>query len=320
MSNFRLLPFSPIRETLYTGSELLNEFDKDDPGSFTRTLDFQIYKHFVINGSRDVKDPYVSMMQSLHDNSINQAIDRFKSDRRVIGVMGGHNMARDEKAYIDIVSLSRRLTRSGFIMCSGGAIGAMEACHLGAALADCSDSFVHDALGMIGNEEVKTWPKKYDFKQIDPIGNVNQDAIRAIHKWFCPVFSILESIEKPGQSLAIPTWHYGFEPPTPFASHIAKYFQNSIREDGLVAFAKQGVVFAPGSAGTLQEIFQDAAQNKYKSFEFFSPMIFFGKKCWISDYPVGKILAKLFTKEEFKENILFTDSVDKVASFLENWP
>jgi hypothetical protein len=66
-----------------------------------------------------------------------------------------------------------------------------------------------------------------------------------------------------GESLAIPTWFYAGEPVGQFASHIAKYFANSIREDGLLAIAVCGVVFAPGRAGTIQELFQDAAQNAY---------------------------------------------------------
>jgi two-component system alkaline phosphatase synthesis response regulator PhoP len=36
-----------------------------------------------------------------------------------------------------------------------------------------------------------------------------------------------------------------------------------VREDGLLSLAKGGVVFAPGPAGTIQEIFQDLTQNHY---------------------------------------------------------
>lgn len=37
-----------------------------------------------------------------------------------------------------------------------------------------------------------------------------------------------------------------------------------------------GVIFAEGNAGTVQEIFQDACQNYYVNFNFRSPMILFG--------------------------------------------
>ena len=75
------------------------------------------------------------------------------------------------------------------------------------------------------------------------------------------------------ESLAIPAWVVAGEPISQFASHIAKYFSNSIREDGMLAVATGGIVFAPGGAGTMQEIFQDAAQNAYRTFGR-SPMAF----------------------------------------------
>ena len=56
------------------------------------------------------------------------------------------------------------------------------------------------------------------------------------------------------------------EPISQFASHIAKYFSNSIREAGMLAVATAGIVFAPGGAGTMQEIFQDGAQNASDGF------------------------------------------------------
>jgi hypothetical protein len=50
-------------------------------------------------------------------------------------------------------------------------------------------------------------------------------------------------------SLGVPTWLYGHEPPTIFATDIAKYFANSVREEGLLAIATYGVIFTPGSPG-----------------------------------------------------------------------
>ena len=81
-------------------------------------------------------------------------------------------------------------------------------------------------------------------------------------------------------SLGIPTWLYGHEPPTVFATRVAKYFANSIREDGLLAIADAGVVYAPGSAGTLQEVFMDLAQNHYATSGWRSPMVFMGERVY----------------------------------------
>lgn len=103
----------------------------------------------------------------------------------------------------------------------------------------------------------------------------------------------------PGTSIAIPTWLYGHEPPTPLATSFAKYFENSIREDGLLAVAHHGVLYARGSAGTIQEIFQDAAQNYYKSVNYFSPMVFldFGEY-WSVKRPVKLMLEGILDEEQ----------------------
>jgi predicted Rossmann-fold nucleotide-binding protein len=66
------------------------------------------------------------------------------------------------------------------------------------------------------------------------------------------------------------------EPLNQFSTHIAKYFHNSIRENGLLAIALGGVVYTPGGSGTAQEIFTDAAQNDYTMYDVRSPMVFLG--------------------------------------------
>jgi predicted Rossmann-fold nucleotide-binding protein len=88
-----------------------------------------------------------------------------------------------------------------------------------------------------------------------------------------------------GESLAVPTWVYLDEPTGAFATSIAKYFTNSIREDGLLAIARSGVVYAPGGAGTTQEIFTDTAQNSLTLYEVRSPMVFFGRAFYEQERP-----------------------------------
>ena len=94
-----------------------------------------------------------------------------------------------------------------------------------------------------------------------------------------------------GESLAIPTWFYAGEPLGQFASHIAKYFDNSIREDGLLSIAVSGIVFAPGRAGTLQELFQDAAQNAY-GIKGPSPMVLFGSEHYATEPSIYALLRE----------------------------
>ena len=119
------------------------------------------------------------------------------------------------------------------------------------------------------------------------------------------------------KSLGVPTWLYGHEPATPFATHIAKYFDNSIREDGILTIAKGGIVYTPGSAGTMQEIFQDATQNHYESFGYASPMIFMGKDFWTDEIPVYPLLQSLMKKGRYRNLILtLTDDEDEMVEAL----
>ena len=97
----------------------------------------------------------------------------------------------------------------------------------------------------------------------------------------------------PRASLGIPTWLYGHEPPTIFATCIAKYFDNSAREEGLVSVARRGIVFAPGQAGTVQELFQDAAQNAYLALGEASPMILLGRDFWTTTMPAVPLLEAI---------------------------
>lgn len=103
------------------------------------------------------------------------------------------------------------------------------------------------------------------------------------------------------RSLGVPTWLYGHEPPTPFATDIAKYFSNSVREDGLLTIAKGGVIFAKGSAGTMQEVFQEVTQNHYLSFGYASPMIFLDEDYWTNSRPIYPLLTKLVEEGEIEE-------------------
>jgi hypothetical protein len=76
------------------------------------------------------------------------------------------------------------------------------------------------------------------------------------------------------------------------------------------------------SWGTLQEVFQDAAQNYYPTEgSGFSPMVFFDADgFWSRDLPVEPLLAGLYRlggkEQEYRENVLFTRDVDAVVDFL----
>jgi predicted Rossmann-fold nucleotide-binding protein len=194
----------------------------------------------------------------MHDFFIDDALAGFlmESARPVIGVMGGSSTPASDRNYRRVVELAASLARRGYLVVGGGGLGIMEAANLGAYLADRSDGERDDAVQALAQTRGYA---------ADPAGYL--EVAVGIRERFAPG----------GESLAIPTWVSEGEPISQFASHIAKYFSNSIREDGLLAVATAGIVFAPGGAGTMQEIFQDAAQNAYKVFGR-SPMVFLDRE------------------------------------------
>ena len=121
-------------------------------------------------------------------------------------------------------------------------------------------------------------------------------------------------------SLGIPTWHYGHEPSTPFATHIAKFFENSLREDNILTLAFGGIIYAPGSAGTLQEIFQEAVQDHYLSYGFASPMIFLGTEFWTDEVPVYPLLQRMMETGKYKNLLLsITDDIDEAFTVVQQF-
>jgi predicted Rossmann-fold nucleotide-binding protein len=144
--------------------------------------------------------------------------------------------------------------------------------------------------------------------------------------WLDTAFRVRQQFPSPRYvSLGVPTWLYGHEPATPFATHIAKYFENALREDGILTIAKGGIVYSPGSAGTMQEIFQDAVQNHYLSFGYASPMIFLGTDYWMHEMPVYPLLQHLVDQGRYRNLMLsITDDelevVDKIKSSFPDAP
>lgn len=272
------LKYQPLRTTLYSTAELYTGFSLLDAESLALTTDFAIYRDYTLGGRASQREYLHSMMQSLHDHTITGERDALLTGRKCAAIMGGHKLARNDARYVEVVEISRRLSREGVLIATGGGPGAMEAAHLGAALSQRDDRDVRKALEELA--EVPQFPHLGP-TLLQPDGAPDLEKLRALFEWFSPayeVWSVYQSVLAP--SLAIPTWYYGHEPTTVFASDIAKYFQNSIREDGLLAIALGGIIFAPGAAGTVQEIFQDAAQNYYQTFGQTSPMVLYGRDYW----------------------------------------
>jgi predicted Rossmann-fold nucleotide-binding protein len=242
-------PFKPYRSALYDYAELTTAAD-DDP---TATLDGRMASWFASSSSTSIGDLAI---RAVHDATVDAAIARFVVGRRVVGVMGGHALSRDSDLYTTVADVGRELTRKGLCVASGGGPGVMEAANLGAWFAALSDPDLDEAIAILA--EAPTYapdPLAYDLRTRE---------VR--RRW-----------PAGGESLGVPTWVYADEPTSGFASHIGKYFTNSVRENGLLAIARSGVIYAPGGAGTEQEIFTDTAQNSLTLYQVRSPMVFLGR-------------------------------------------
>jgi len=325
---------------LYTFGDLISGFDHKDPMSYLRTWDFGQFQTFVAEGGATPKTIDARRRQSGHDSEIADALRRYLEAKRprLVGIMGGHSVNRDQAAYRLIADLARFLTRAGFLIVTGGGPGAMEAGHLGAFFATATDGVYEAAIAELGRV-----PKLPNISGLlDEDGNVrpgSEQTIKDAHGWLMAALRATELVKtKPGESLAIPTWLYGHEPTVPFATAYAKYFQNSIREEALITEARAGIIYSRGGGGTIREIFQDVEQNYYvRRAADFTPMIFVDpEKYWQKDatfdeagvvitfaIKLDDLLSKLFKvalaptyREECLSKVRFTTDFNEIQAVL----
>jgi predicted Rossmann-fold nucleotide-binding protein len=295
-------PFTAHRARLYAVEELFDGFDPTRPDGYDTTYDALVYRHWVTTGRQYPERIDESLARRLHDHSITDALHEVLDGQRPVAIMGGHGLERSDPRYATVARISRTLSRDGFVLLSGGGPGAMEATHLGAWMAHVDDDQLDLAIDVLSPRPDGALPGK---EYADPDWLHRAWAVR--ERW------PLDEVHHP--SVGIPTWMYGHEPPAAFATHVAKYFANSVREEGLLAVATYGVIFAPGSAGTIQEIFQDAAQNHYASFGPPSPMVLLGREYWTEHRPVWPVLESLAAGHGYRDLILLTDDEhDAVAA------
>ncbi len=292
------LPYRPLRSGLYSYQELMDGYSPAQDNS----RDLAIYQHF----DRSRRQPNVNeaLWQRLHDYSIDEALRRLlqfdshgMSKRRSVGFMGGHSTGRDQADYHKAAHTAKLLTEAGYFIVSGGGPGIMEAANLGAYLAGQPEEVLHKVLNSLAKAPKYTDPGYHE-----------------------AAFEVIEQYPAGAESLAIPTWFYGHEPSNLFATYIAKYFSNSIREDTLLAVSLYGIVFAPGSAGTTQEIFQEAAQNHYMTYHWVSPMIFLGRKRYQIETMIFPLLRQLAYGKTYFDFLSITDEPQEVVQFLQQHP
>ena len=291
------VPFNPYRSRLYTAQEL---YEGITGAPYEASPDAKVYQWSIQPGRRRID---ATLAAALHDHSIGEALEAFRrsgtgAGQVTVGVMGGHAAQRGTPEFAAAATLGRLLARSGNIVATGGGPGAMEAANMGAYLSQIPEAAFHNEL-----ESMAVVPGYRP----------------SVSAWARAAAAVVERHPDGTSSLGIPTWFYGHEPPNYFASHIAKYFANAIREAILLELCDGGIVFLPGSAGTVQEIFQDACENYYGVPETIKPMILVGRTHWQERYPAWQLLAGLAEGREMAAKVHLVDTVEEALQVLEGY-
>jgi predicted Rossmann-fold nucleotide-binding protein len=287
-------PVNPYRATLYQPHELYAGLAER---GYEETPDAQAY-----HWSRDARlhhDAFVTLLRAIHDDSITDALSEFIGPRPVVGVMGGHALARGTQGYAVAARLGHALATAGLVVATGGGPGAMEAANLGAFCPD--PARLEDAL--------------------DRLAAVPSFA-PSIAPWAQLALGLHDEIMEAGReravsSVGIPTWFYGHEPPNVFCDAIGKYFSNAIREDGLLARCTAGLIVLAGAAGTVQEIFQAATRLYYAPRGTpVPPMVLVGVRHWTETVPVWAGLQALAAGRDMADALHLVDDIAEVPPLL----
>lgn len=288
------LPFNPYRSSLYQATELYDSVLAG--GLYAESSDAKIY---AWSHAQPIDAPLPSTLaMALHDHSMIDALTDVLTElepRSIVGIMGGHAVQRDSDDYVGAARLAAQLTQAGRVVMTGGGPGAMEAANLGARLAGQPSALVHalqdlaDAPSYIGEET----------------------------HWAATALMIRQAMRASGISIGIPTWHYGHEPPNVFGTVIAKFFSNALREDILLRYCLGGLIYLPGAAGTVQEVFQAATANYYAADSSqVGPMILVGTEYWTDVLPVWPLLTTLARGRGMAERIRLVKDVDEAVELL----
>lgn len=284
---FPSVPGSPVdtyRSTLYRPEELF------DAPRYHDSFDAHAYAWSTQRADRET-----ALVSALHDLAIDQALTDWIRGRDLVGVMGGHALVRGEPAYADAALLGQ-LLGAHTTVATGGGPGAMEAANLGAWLAHAGAQPLAAALDRLAE-----------------VPHFRPD----IGAWAHTALAVLRDLPGGNESLGVPTWHYGHEPPNPFATSIAKYFRNSVRESILLQICNRGIVFLPGAAGTVQEVFQDACENYYADESSVARMVLVGTRYWTQELPAWPLLEALARGRHMAGRIHLVDSVAEAAALIE---
>ncbi|MFF0719125.1 LOG family protein [Micromonospora sp. NPDC003816] len=328
---FSGLPYPTQPPHLYTPEELAAGFTE---GGFEAMYDSRVYAHFRAHGGA-LPDVREALGQRLHDHGVDNALaDATRAwlathgPQSVVGVMGGHAVRRGSAPYRTAAVLGWELARAHRLVVTGGGPGVMEAANLGAYLSTRSAEDLTAAIDLLAAAPDFTDHDRYTAAALrvrelfgrsvtPPPEDDGEPAVAYRADSAALTTGDLDWANCGG--LAVPTWLYGHEPANLFAGRIAKYFSNAIREDTILRLARGGIVFAPGRAGTVQEVFQAATKTYYGTDGASGAYVFLDREYWTSELPVESLLKPLLATSPFGDlsgTVHLTDDVHEAVRLL----